>query len=41
MTDNSFYGKVPSKIIIGTVSNAVYSGDYKNPFNFQNMNVNT
>ena len=29
MTDNIFYGKVPSNIIIGMVSNAAYSGDYK------------
>ena len=41
MTDNIFHGKVPSKVIIGMVSNAAYSGDYKkNPFNFQNMKVN-
>ena len=37
MTDNSFYGKVPSKIIIGTVSNAVYSGDYKNIYDIQSF----
>ena len=29
MTDNIFHGKVPSKIIIGMISNAAYSGDYK------------
>ena len=41
MTDNIFYGQVPSKIIIGMVSNSAYSGDYnKNPFNFMNMGVN-
>ena len=41
MTDNIFHGEVPSKIIIGAVSNAAYSGDYqKNPFNFQNMGLN-
>ena len=41
MTDNIFHGEVPSKIIIGLVSNAAYSGDYtKNPFNFQNMGLN-
>ena len=38
MTDNIFHGQVPSKIIIGMVSNSAYSGDYlKNPFNFMNM----
>ena len=41
MCDNIFHGKVPSKIIIGMVSNVAYSGDFnKNPFNFQNMNAN-
>ena len=41
MTDNIFHGKVPSKIIVGMVSNAAYSGDYsKNPFNFDNMDAN-
>ena len=41
MTDNIFHGKVPSKIIIGMVSNAAYSGDYtKNPFNLKNMGLN-
>ena len=40
MIDNIFHGKIPSKIIIGMVSNAAYSGDYKNPFHFQNMKVN-
>ena len=41
MTDNIFHGQVPSKIIIGMVSNAAYSGDFsKNPFNFQNMSTN-
>ena len=41
MTDNIFHGKVPSKIVVGLVSNAAYSGDYtKNPFNFQNMDLN-
>ena len=40
MTDNIFHGEVPSKIIVGLVSNAAYSGDYvKNPFNFQNMGL--
>ena len=36
MTDNIFHGKVPSKIIIGMVSNAAYSGDYKKSFQFSN-----
>ena len=41
MTDNIFHGKVPSKMIIGMVGNAAYSGNYaKNPFNFENMNTN-
>ena len=41
MTDNIFYGQVPSKIIIGMVSNLAYSRDYaKNPFNFMNMGLN-
>ena len=41
MTDNIFHGKVPSKLIIGMVSNSAYSGDFsKNPFNFQHMNAN-
>ena len=41
MTDNIFHGKVPSKIIIGMVSNAAYSGNYgQNPFNFKNMSTN-
>ena len=41
MTHNIFHGEVPSKIIIGLVSNAAYSGSYvKNPFNFQNMGLN-
>ena len=41
MTDNIFHGQVPSKIIIGMVSNSAYSGDYnKTPFNLMNMGVN-
>ena len=41
MTDNIFHGKVPSKIIVGMVSNAAYSGDYiRNPFNYENMGAN-
>ena len=41
MTDNIFHGQVPSKIIIGMVTNSAYSGDYdKNPFNFMNMDLN-
>ena len=27
MTENIFHGKVPSKIIIGMISNSAYSGD--------------
>ena len=41
MTDNIFHGKVPSKMIIGMVSNSAYSGDFsKNPFNFKHMDAN-
>ena len=41
MTDNIYHGTVPSKLIIGMVSNAGYSGDYsKNPFDFKHMNLN-
>ena len=41
MTDNIYYGKVPSKLIIGIGSNAGYSGEYdKNPFDFKHMNLN-
>ena len=41
MTDNIYHGTVPSKLIIGMVSNTGYSGDYsKNPFDFQHMNLN-
>ena len=41
MTDNIFHGKVPSKIIVGMVSNAAYCGDYsRNPLNFENMEAN-
>ena len=40
-SDNIYHGNVPSKIIIGMVDNAAYSGSYNtNPFNFQNMDVN-
>ena len=40
MTLNIFHGKVPSKIIIGMVSNAANSGDFiKNPYNFKDMNA--
>ena len=28
MTDNIYHGKVPSKLIIGMLSNAAYSGDF-------------
>ena len=41
MTDNIFHGKVPSKIIIGMVSNAAYLGDFsKNPYNFKHLDAN-
>ena len=41
MTDNIFHGKVPSKMIIGMVSNSAYSGDFgKNPFNFKHKDAN-
>ena len=41
MTDNIYHGKVPSKLVIGMISNAGYSGDYdKNPFDFKHMNLN-
>ena len=35
MIDNIYHGNVPSKIIVGMVSNYTYSGNYNlNPFNF-------
>ena len=41
MIDNIYHGNVPSKIIIGMVSNAAYSGNITlNPFNFLHKNVN-
>ena len=41
MTDNIYHGTVPSKLIIGMVSNTGYSGDYsKNLFDFKHMNLN-
>ena len=41
MTDNIYHGNVPSKIIVGMVSNDAYSGNYNlNPFNFVHKNVN-
>ena len=41
MTDNIYNGKVPSKLVIGMVFNAGYSGEYdKNPFDFKHMNLN-
>ena len=41
MTDNIYHGTVPSKLIIGMVSNARYSGEYnKNPSDFKHMNLN-
>ena len=41
MIDNLYHGNVPSKIILGMVSNDAYSGDYTlNPFNFSHNDVN-
>ena len=41
MTDNIYHRTVPSKLLIGTVSNAGYSGDFnKNPFDFKQINLN-
>ncbi|UYV63042.1 hypothetical protein LAZ67_2002929 [Cordylochernes scorpioides] len=38
---NLFLGPVPNRIVIGFVTNGAYSGDFtKNPFNFQNFNIN-
>ena len=37
--DDIFQGEVPTKMIMGIVSSAAYSGSYqKNPFNFKNYN---
>ena len=42
MIDNIYHGNVPSKIIIGFVTNDAYSGNIKlNPFNFVHENVNS
>lgn len=39
--ENLFLGKVPSRLIIGMVTNSAFSGDIsKNPFNFQHFNLN-
>ena len=41
MIDNIYHGNVPSKIIIGFVTNDAYSGNIRlNPFNFTHANVN-
>ena len=38
--DNIFQDSVPSRVIVGLVSAAAYSGSYlKNPFNFDNMKL--
>ncbi|UYV63311.1 hypothetical protein LAZ67_2003713 [Cordylochernes scorpioides] len=38
---NLFLGPVPNRIVIGFVTKGAYSGDFtKNPFNFQNFNIN-
>ena len=39
--DNLILGQMPKRIMIGFVSNTAYNGDFmKNPFNFQNFNLN-
>ena len=41
MTDNIYYSKIPSKLIIAIVSNSSYSGNYEqNPFIFRHVNFN-
>ena len=41
LIDNIYHGHVPSKIIIGFVTNEAYNGNIKlNPFNFVHENVN-
>lgn len=40
--DNIFLGQVPKRCIIGFVNNAAFNGGLtKNPFNFENYNINT
>lgn len=39
--ENVFLGQVPSRVIIGLVSNAAFAGEYKmNPYMFQHFNLN-
>ena len=39
--DNIFNGQVPSSVVVGLVAGDAYNGNYvKNPYNFQNFNVN-
>ena len=39
--DHIFLGQLPSRIVVGCVTNEAFNGRYgKNPFNFQHMNVN-
>ena len=41
MIDNLYHGNVPSKILLGMVTNDAYSGSYAlNPFNFSHNDVN-
>ena len=39
MTDNIFHGKVPSKIVVGLVSNAAYFGDYSKNLDLNYMEL--
>lgn len=39
--ENTFLGKVPSRVVIAMTSNAAFIGNYtKNPFNFQDFGLN-
>ena len=39
--DNVFQGRIPSKVKVGMVLSSAYLGNYsKNPYNFQNFNLN-
>ncbi|XP_033639055.1 uncharacterized protein F54H12.2-like [Asterias rubens] len=39
--DHIFLGQLPTRIVVGCVSNEAFNGRYgKNPFNFQHFNVN-
>jgi hypothetical protein len=38
--DNLFHGVLPTRIVLGIVSNAAYKGDFvENPFNFRHKNI--